>query len=80
MSQVLSITLPLQVPLTRYRAAPESPAAAMLYTGEDQDTSAALAGNLFLQNTLTPAAVSAPVATFQSQAAQVNCDATSALV
>lgn len=60
----------MQVPLTRYRAAPESPATAMLYTGEDQSTSAALAENLFLQNSLTPAAVAAPVATFESQAAQ----------
>lgn len=44
----------------------------MLYTGEDQSTSAALAENLFLQNSLTPAAVAAPVATFESQAAQVT--------
>ena len=62
----------LQVPLPRYRAAPESPAAAMLFTGEDKSTATALAGNLFVQQTLTAADLSGPVATFQSQAAQVS--------
>ncbi len=61
----------LQVPLPRYRAAPESPAAAMLFTGEDENTATALAGNLFMQQTLTAADLTGPVATFQSQAAQV---------
>lgn len=60
----------LQVPLPRYRAAPESPA--MLFTGEDKSTATALAGNLFVQQTLTAADLSGPVATFQSQAAQVS--------
>ena len=62
----------LQVPLPRYRAAPESPAAAMLFTGEDESTATALAGNLFVQQTLTAADLTGPVATFQSQAAQVS--------
>lgn len=62
----------LQVPLTQYRAAPQSPAAAMLYTGNDQTISAALADNLFVQNTLTAAGIAAPVANFQAQAAQVT--------
>ena len=61
----------LQVPLPRYRAAPESPAAAMLFTGEDENTATALAENLFMQQTLTAADLTGPVATFQSQAAQV---------
>lgn len=63
----------LQVPLVGYRAAPPSPAAAMLYTGEDQTVSTALAKNLFVQNALSPAAIAAPIANFQSQAAQVTC-------
>jgi len=62
----------LQVPLPRYRAAPESPAAAMLFTGEDESTATALAGNLFVQQSLTAADFAGPVATFQSQAAQVS--------
>ena len=44
----------------------------MLYTGEDQTVSAALANNLFVQNTLTSAATAAPIANFQSQAVQVT--------
>ena len=44
----------------------------MLYTGQDQATAAALAGNLFVQNAITAADVAAPVTTFQSQAAQVS--------
>ncbi|KAL0046688.1 hypothetical protein WJX82_007270 [Trebouxia sp. C0006] len=60
----------MQVPLPRYRAAPESPAAAMLFTGEDESTATALAGNLFVQQSLTAADFAGPVATFQSQAAQ----------
>lgn len=60
------------MPLTQYRAALQSPAAAMLYTGEDQTVSAALANNLFVQSTLTSAAAAAPLANFQSQAAQVT--------
>ena len=64
-------SLRFQVPLPEYRAAPESPTAAMLFTGADESTSTALAGNLFAPNTLTAAALAAPVATFQSQAAQV---------
>ena len=67
-----NISTLLQVPLTQYRAEPQSPAAAMLYTGEDRTVSAALANNLFVQNTLTSAAVAAPIANFQSQAAQVT--------
>lgn len=62
----------IQVPLPRYRAAPESPAVAMLFTGEDEMTATALAGNLFVQQTLTAADLTGPVATFQSQAAQVS--------
>lgn len=62
----------LQVPLPTYRAAPESPAAAMLFTGEDESTATALAGKLFVQQTLTAADLTGPVATFQSQAAQVS--------
>ena len=62
----------LQVPRTQYRAEPQSPAAAMLYTGEDQTVSAAVANNLFVENTLTSAAVAAPIANFQRQAAQVT--------
>ena len=62
----------LQVPLVGYRAAPPSPAAAMLYTGADQTVSTALANNLFVQNTLSPGAIASPIANFQSQAAQVT--------
>lgn len=61
----------LQVPLTQYRAGPQSPAAAMLYTGQDQVVSAALASKLFVQNNLTSVATAVPIANFQSQAAQV---------
>lgn len=61
----------LQVPLTQYRAGPQSPAAAMLYTGEDQVVSTALANKLFVQNNLTSAGTAVPIANFQSQAAQV---------
>lgn len=61
----------LQVPLVGYRAAPPSPAAAMLFTGEDQTVSTALANNLFVQSALSPAAVAAPIANFQTQATQV---------
>lgn len=43
----------------------------MLFTGADEPTATALAGNLFVPTTLTAAAVAGPVATFQSQAAQV---------
>ncbi|DBA75618.1 TPA: hypothetical protein ACH3X2_009057 [Trebouxia sp. C0005] len=60
----------MQVPFPRYRAASESPAAAMLFTGEDESTATALAGYLFVQQTLTAADLTDPVATFQSQAAQ----------
>lgn len=61
----------LQVPLVGYRAAPPSPAAAMLYTGEDQTISTALANNLFVQSALSPSTLAAPIANFQAQAAQV---------
>ena len=44
----------------------------MLYTGNDQTVSAALADNLFVQNTLTAAGIAAPIANFQTQAAQVT--------
>ncbi|KAA6409517.1 MAG: ABC transporter A family member 7, partial [Trebouxia sp. A1-2] len=42
----------------------------MLFTGEDESTATALAGYLFVQQTLTAADLTDPVATFQSQAAQ----------
>lgn len=47
----------------------------MLFTGQDESTATALAGNLFIQNTLTAADLAAPVATFQSQASQVPTQA-----
>ena len=61
------------MPLPVYRAAPEGPTeAAMLFTGQDQATATALADYLFVQSSLTAAALAGPVATFQSQAAQVT--------
>lgn len=44
----------------------------MLFTGQDEATATALAGNLFLQPSLTAADLTAPVANFQSQASQVG--------
>lgn len=47
----------------------------MLFTGADEAIATALADNLFVPSTLTAAGVAGPIATFQSQAAQVQLHA-----